>query len=213
MSNKISNKDNFSLGLGLFDFINPIFYTVTTITILKYMSHTMNRIVFIVYLLGAVLSIVFGLSIPTVKSLVGLGKMKFKMPVNLVFYVNTGIFISGLMLAFHSFKLKLACLLIIIFISLIILLSIYLKTKKFNTIAVLIGAIGYLLIYFSLIKIAIGMKNYVPIIFYSIAIVLFIFLIFIGIKANLKDARVHWVIEISNVFCQMFVAIGTLLLF
>ena len=36
-------------------------------------------------------------------SAVGLNKIKFKMPVNLVFYVNSGIFISGLLTFSPSF--------------------------------------------------------------------------------------------------------------
>jgi hypothetical protein len=35
----------------------------------------------------------------------------------------------------------------------------------------------------------------------------------IGIKANLKKPKVHWLIEISNVICQGLVAIATLILF
>lgn len=35
----------------------------------------------------------------------------------------------------------------------------------------------------------------------------------IGIKVNLKNPKVHWVIEISNVVCQLLVAIGTVFLF
>jgi hypothetical protein len=35
----------------------------------------------------------------------------------------------------------------------------------------------------------------------------------IGIKADLKNPKVHWVIEISNVLCQFLVAMSTILLF
>ena len=35
----------------------------------------------------------------------------------------------------------------------------------------------------------------------------------IGIKANLKNPKVHWIIEISNVICQFLVAFGTIILF
>ena len=35
----------------------------------------------------------------------------------------------------------------------------------------------------------------------------------IGIKADLKDPKVHWVIEISNVICQFLVAAATVTLF
>ena len=46
-----------------------------------------------------------------------------------------------------------------------------------------------------------------------IAILLFVMLCGIGIKADLKNPKVHWVIEISNVLCQLLVAIATLILF
>ena len=42
---------------------------------------------------------------------------------------------------------------------------------------------------------------------------LFAFLCLVGILANLKDAKVHWVIEISNVICQLSVAVAAILLF
>jgi len=42
---------------------------------------------------------------------------------------------------------------------------------------------------------------------------LFIMLCGIGIKADLKNPKVHWVIEISNVVCQGLVAVATVLLF
>jgi len=79
--------------------------------------------------------------------------------------------------------------------------------------AVLIGGIGYLLIYISLITRSIGSGRVVPVILYALAICLYLMLVGIGIKGNLKDARVHWVIELSNILCQSFVAIGTLVLF
>ena len=41
----------------------------------------------------------------------------------------------------------------------------------------------------------------------------YLLLIGIGLKANLKDARVHWILEISNIICQSSVAAGTILLF
>ena len=45
-------------------------------------------------------------------------------------------------------------------------------------------------------------NHFIPIIFYII-----------GVRANLKDPKVHWIIEISNIICQLSVAIGTILLF
>lgn len=201
----------FSVGLGLFDYINPILYGITTFIILK--NNIFNNPIMILFLLGAIISLIFGLSIPTVKLLVGLQKLKFKMPVNLVFFVNSGIFISGLSLIIKILSINIYTIIMIILLIIFLLYLVYFKTKNFNTIAVLLGAAGYVLIYTSLIILAIKNYIYVSLIIYLLAILLFIFLCMIGIKANLKDPKVHWIIEISNVICQFLVMIGTLILY
>ena len=135
------------------------------------------------------------------------------MPVSLVFYVNFGILLSGLMILKYVFNINNIILLIISIIFTLLLIMIYLKNKKINTIAVLIGAFGYLSIYISLIVLSINNYVILPIIMCSIAILLFIMLCCIGINANLGNPKVHWLIEISNVLCLLLVALGTLLLF
>lgn len=212
MNNKKAS-ENFSIALGLFDYINPIFYTVTTFTIIKNMKNMMDKPLFVVFVLGAVISLIFGFSIPTVKFMVGLGKMKFKMPVNLVFYVNSGILLSGIALFNSVLNVPTIVFISVLVILIGILIYIVYKTKKFNTTAVLTGAIGYILIYTSLITLSIRNTITVPIVLYAIAILLFVSLVLIGIKGNLKDARVHWVIETCNVMCQGSVAVATILLF
>ena len=137
MDNKKPEQDTgiigkFSIALGLFDYINPILYCITSITLLKNMYGVMATPLYIFYALGVCVSMVFGLSIPTVKVIVGTGKMQFKMPVNLVSYVNTGIFISGLMLFGHVFAIKPAIFAVIVAIVLGLLWSIYKKTGKFK---------------------------------------------------------------------------------
>ena len=204
---------SFSVGLGLFDYINPIFYSITSLTILFSSRTIMPKGLYLLFLLGTVLSLIFGFTIPTVKLLVGLKKFEFKMPVNLVFYVNTGILLSGIALFKYVTNINNIIFSIIIVGAIICLYLIYRKTKKFNTIAVLTGAIGYILVYSSLIALSINEKLTLPIIMYGIAILLFVFLCGVGIKANLKNPKVHWVIEISNVICQGLVAIATVLLF
>lgn len=204
---------SFSLGLGLFDYINPIFYSITTITIFLNLKDKMSTPLFILFLIGMILSLVFGFSIPTVKCLVGLGKMKFEMPVNLVFYVNSGIFLSGIALFKYVLNINTITSIIIFVLSILFLCYIVYKTKKFNTVAVLTGAIGYILLYSSLITLSIQKGMTIPIVMYAIAILLFVFLCGVGIKANLKNPKVHWVIEISNVVCQGLVAIATLIQF
>lgn len=206
-------RDNFSVSLGLTDYVNPLMYLITCITLIININKIMTLPWAIIYVIGAIISIIFGFTIPTVKLLVGLGKIKFKLPVNLVFYVNLGIFISGLTLLKNIININFIIFLTIIILSILVLLFIYIKTKKFNNIAVLIGAIGYLLIYVSLIIESLNYNLFIPVILYIIAFLIYLALILIGIKADLKDARVHWVIEISNIICQSSVALATILLF
>lgn len=211
MSGKKFNR--FSVPLGLLDYVNPILYTVTMTTIIRNiysgMSSPFNRILF----LGVLISIFFGFIIPTGKVIVGLGLIRFVMPVPLVFCVNAGIFLSGMMLLQHVLDLKPAVLLMLFLLAVIYLAFVYRKSRKANTIAVLTGAIGYLLIYSSLILLSLRKAMTVPVILYALAILLFVMLCGIGIKADLKDPKVHWVIEISNVLCQFLVTLSSVLLF
>ena len=215
----MSNKENesgiighFSVALGLFDYINPIFYGVTVITILIKMFGIMSVPAYVLFAIGAVISLIFGLSIPTVKLIVGLGKMQFKMPVNLVSFVNTGILLSGIAFISHVVGVKPLTMIVILLCAAGIIGFLWYKTGKFNTVAVLIGAVGYLMIYMSLIALSIRNGVVLPIILYAFAICLFVFLCLVGILSNLKNAKVHWVIEISNVVCQCSVAVATLIL-
>ena len=130
---------HFSVALGLFDYINPIFYGVTVITIMIKMFGVMSIPTYILFVVGAVISLIFGLSIPTVKLIVGLGKMQFKMPVNLVSFVNTGILLSGIALVSHIVGVKPLTLIIVLLCAAGIIGFLWYKTGKFNTVAVLIG--------------------------------------------------------------------------
>ena len=203
----------FSVPLGLLDYVNPILYTVTMVTIIRNLYSEMESPFNTILLAGAVISIFFGLVIPTGKVIVGLGIIRFRMPVSLVFCVNTGILISGLMLLKYVMELNTAVTAMMTAVIVVLLILIYSKNKKINTAAVLTGAAGYLLIYTSLITLSVRMGKTVPVIMYGTAIMLFLMLVGIGIKADLKNPKVHWVIEISNVICQLLVAIATLILF
>ena len=205
--------NKFSVPLGLLDYVNPVLYTTTMITIIKNIGYKMiypfNHYLFY----GVVISAIFGFIIPTGKVLVGLGVIKFSMPVGLVFGTNIGILISGLTLIHYALKMSVQTLGIIILVILAFLIFIYFKTKKFNTVAVLTGAIGYMFIYISLIIMAVRKEMIIPIILYGMAISLFVTLCAIGIKSNLKNPKVHWTIEIMNVLCQVLVCISTFILF
>ena len=203
----------FSVPLGLLDYVNPILYSITMVTLIRNLYALMERPFNVIFLIGAVISIFFGLVIPTGKVLVGLGVIKFKMPVSLVFCVNTGILISGLNLFKYVMNLSTAFLTVMVAVIALLLILMYVKSKKANTIAVLTGAVGYLLLYASLITLSVRRSAVLPIVLYACAILLFIMLCGIGIRTDLKNPKVHWVIEISNVLCQLLVAVSTLILF
>ncbi|MBQ2310499.1 MAG: hypothetical protein II186_07625 [Erysipelotrichales bacterium] len=205
--------NKFSVPLGLLDYVNPICYTVTMTVLVKYLFPVMGAPWNILFLAGAVLSVVFGFVIPTGKVLVGLGIVKFRMPVSLVFTVNSGILVSGLMLFRHVFRLPLFFFFGLVFLIIAALSFLYSRKKKVNTVAVLTGACGYLLLYISLITLSVQSGYILPVFLYGIAILLFVFLCGVGIKANLYDPKVHWIIEICNVICQFLVALSTVLLF
>ena len=205
--------NTFSVPLGLLDYVNPIFYTVTMITLIRHLSALMGSPYNTIFQIGAIISIFFGFIIPTGKVIVGLGLIRFVMPVSLVFCVNTGILISGLMLLKYVLNIHPVLLAVLVFLIVALLVKIYSGNRKINTVAVLTGAAGYLMLYTSLITLSIQKGTILPVILYAIAILLFVMLCGIGIKADLKNPKVHWVIEISNVICQGLVAAATVLLF
>ena len=90
--------NKFSVPLGLLDYINPIFYAITIYTIISNIYPLLQTPYNYILLIGAIISLLFGFIIPTGKVMVGLGIIKFRMPVSLVFCVNIGILLSGLML-------------------------------------------------------------------------------------------------------------------
>lgn len=198
--------------LGLLDYVNPILYTVTVITVIRNTYAAMGAPYNRLMLIGAAVSVFFGLIIPTGKVLVGLGIIDFVMPVSLVFSVNAGILVFGLTLLRYVMGLSNFVWFILLAAIVTALISLYRKTKKLNTVAVLTGAAGYLLTYISLITLSVRTGVVLPIILYAMAIALFVFLCGVGIKADLYNPKVHWVIEISNVVCQLLVAVATVIL-
>ena len=205
--------NRFSVPLGLLDYVNPILYTVTMFELFRYWYPQMQQPYGILFLIGAGISVFFGLLIPTGKVLVGLNVIKFRMPVSLVFCVNAGILLSGQMLLQSVMVIRPSVLIFLVLVIVAVLAFLYHQMKKINTIAVLTGAAGYLLTYVSLITLSARRNMVFPIILYGMAILLFIMLCGIGIKADLKNPKIHWIIEASNILCQLLVAVGTIILF
>ena len=205
--------NTFSVPLGLLDYVNPVFYTITMVTLIRSLSSAMGSPYHMLFRIGAVISIFFGFIIPTGKVIVGLGLIQFVMPVSLVFCVNAGILLSGLILLKHVLNIHPLLLAAVMILIMALLAKIYSKSRKINTVAVLTGAAGYLMLYTSLITLSIQKGTILPVMMYALAILLFVMLCGIGIKADLKNPKVHWVIEISNVICQGLVAGATVMLF
>ena len=205
--------NRFSVPLGLLDYVNPILYTVTLFELFRYWYPQMQQPYGILFLIGAGISVFFGLLIPTGKVLVGLNVIKFRMPVSLVFCVNAGILLSGLMLLQSVMVIRPSVLIFLVLVIVAVLAFLYHQTKRINTIAVLTGAAGYLLTYVFLITLSVRRNMVFPIVLYALAILLFVMLCGIGIKANLKNPKIHWIIEASNILCQFLVAVGTIILF
>ncbi|MCR5782376.1 MAG: hypothetical protein K6G90_06510 [Clostridia bacterium] len=212
MNNKEEKFSKFSVPLGLLDYVNPICYCITMVTIIRHTRADMGQPYGVIFLIGAIISVLFGFVIPTGKVIVGLGLVKFRMPVSLVFCVNTGIFISGLMLLRYAVNVSAAWLCVPAAVTAALLILSYRRSRKINTVAVLTGAAGYAMLYASLIIMAAKWGAAPSIVMYAAAILLFIMLCGIGIRADLKNPKVHWVIEASNVVCQALVAAATLVL-
>ena len=138
---KEEKMNQFSVPLGLLDYGNPILYTITSIVLITHLQNRMTPNWYYLLVIGIIMSLIFGFIIPTGKVLVGLKIIKFRMPVSLVFLVNTGLFLTGITLMKYTLKIPIIVWSILVLIYLLFLLLIYYKTKKVNTIAVLIGAI------------------------------------------------------------------------
>ena len=211
MDKKEEKFSSFSVPLGLLDYINPVCYLITMVTIVRNCREDMCQPYSTVFLIGAIVSVFFGFIIPTGKVIVGLGLIKFRMPVMLVFCVNAGIFVSGLMLLRYAADMNDVWLCALTAVTAALLVLIYRRGRKMNTVAVLTGAAGYVMLYAALITLAARQGSVISVIMYAAAILLFVMLCGIGIKADLKDPKVHWVIEVSNVVCQMLVAATTII--
>jgi len=213
MVNTVKKGTTFSVALGLLDYVNPLVYLLINIIIAYNVKDKMSLLAFLIYIIGVTISLVFGFTIPTVKVLVGLKKFEFKLPVNFVTYVNGGIFISGSVLFLCLTKVSILIYLLIVLAMATLLLLIYKKSGKFNTVAVILGCFGYLFIYATNISIGVIQGNTLSIIFYCLAICFMLALAGIGAFANLMKAQIHWVLESTNIACQLCVLIATIILY
>ena len=201
--------DGFSLAMGLFDFINPVMYAAFFIYTLPRIRTYLIKWVYGVYLAGGILSLSTGILIPAIKCIVGLGLMSFELPVKLVAFVNTGFILSGFSVFLGTLKkfrkpegnktveLK----------------SIINPYSLLNSIVVLGGTIGLILIYISYIRIAIERKRKAGCYLLCFSLIMTLANSFVGTAMDTSASWVHWLIEVIAVSAHTCLFIGGVAIF
>ena len=207
----------FSVLLGLTDYVNPIFYTLFFLTMLKNLKDISDPGMFKIFKFGAIVSLVGGYIIPTGKVIVGLGLLDFVMPVPVVHFVNTGFLISGVTLflivrnkTFKELPILEDVLLIALYVAAFAAICVF---SKYNTAAVLTGVVGIVLIYISIIMMSTKKKRWVSTALAVLSFALTLFLAVVGVNSDLYSAAVHWLIELTNIVCQCSLFMSAKLLF
>ena len=193
--------NEFNLALGLLDYCVPIIYGTFTFFMIRLLMNKTSKVIFISYCIGAIISLMAGLTVPTIKCLLG---TKVLMDADLiisilstcVFLTNIGILISGTSL-YLSTREKFHSTYVASFAFPIVMLAF-----KPTNIAIVIGIIGIILIYISIVKIGLKTKYKLPFIFVGISLVLIISLGVIGMACDTLQASTHWAIEIINICSQ-----------
>ena len=204
----------FTVWLGLFDYINPICYTIFSIIGFKYFRKMMKPGFFYTYLVGCIISLIGGFFIPTIKTLVGLGVIEWSLPVSKVIIANTGFLISGPTLFIGTLKKFRAE---EIPENTVTAHSVGIGAASLaflNKFIVGFGALGMIMIYVTCAKIAIEKKRYYAVITLVISLCGTLFeSVFSNSGADLNAAWVHWVIEIGAVITHLMLVVSGYLLF
>lgn len=203
-------ENNFNLALGLFDYINPICYTIFTIIGFKHFKKIMKDGFFYTYLIGAIISLIGGFFIPTIKTLVGLGVIEWGLPVSKVIIANTGFLISGPALFVGTLKSNRRE------NSDIMLMSTTggLGLAFLNKFIVGFGAFGMIMIYITCAKLALEKKRPYAAITLIVSLLGTLFeSVYSNSGVNLNSSAVHWVIEIGAVITHIMLVVSAYLLF
>lgn len=202
--------NEFSVALGLFDYINPICYTIFSIIGFKHFRKLMKPGFFYTYLVGCIISLIGGFFIPTIKTLVGLGVIEWGLPVSKVIIANTGFLISGPTLFIGTLKRNRRE------GSDIMLLSSAggLSLAFLNKFIVGFGALGMIMIYITCAKLAFEKKRPYAAITLIVSLAGTLFESFYSNSgADLNSPAVHWVIEIGAVITHIMLVVSAYLLF
>ncbi|MBQ9911579.1 MAG: hypothetical protein IJM49_00970 [Firmicutes bacterium] len=210
--------EGFSIWLGLMDFLNPIIYTLFFVALVRGLkARNADPGMIKVLTAGAIISMAAGYIIALGKTLVGLGIINFTLPVPLFYTTDIGFLISGvtLLLIYKKKTYKgLKTWVKIVFPVLFIALSVFVcMTQGANSGAQLTAAIGTFLIYGTMIAFCAREKKWLAMILCIAPIITTAALIPYSASVDLTDPATHWVIEPTNIAGQLFLYIGTLLLF
>ena len=204
--------------LGLLDYINPICYTAFTIIGFFYFRKIMKPGFFYVYFIGAIISLIGGFFIPTIKTLIGLGVMEWGLPVSKVIIANTGFLISGPTLFIGTLKANRlesaedntvkVCSLPLLPLFLVVDLAFL------NKFIVGFGALGMILIYVTCAKLAIERKRYYAVATLCVSLLGTLFeSVYSNSGTDLNAPAVHLVIETGAVITHLMLVLSAYLLF
>ena len=194
--------NNFSLALGIVDFFNPILMAVFFFSTVRKVKKEIALKYWIPYVCGYVLILGAGFLIPTYKCVVGLTNIRFELPVKLVSVTNAGFIIAGISIFLGTLKKNHSH-----------LLSIISPVSLLNSLVVICGAIGLILIYVSFIKLASEKKQKKATLCIYFSMIVTICLAFAGAALDETLAMIHWIEEIANIIGMAALCIGGQLTF
>ncbi|MCR5154794.1 MAG: hypothetical protein K6B75_08120 [Lachnospiraceae bacterium] len=200
--------------LGLLDYLNPICYTIFTIIGFRYFRKMMKPGFFYVYFVGAIISLIGGFFIPTIKTLIGLGVMEWGLPVSKVIIANTGFLISGPTLFIGTLKKNRVDAPQNNNVQLNSVGLLAANLAFLNNFIVGFGALGMIMIYVTCAKLAIERKRYYAAATLAISLFGTLFESFYSNSgADLNSPAVHLVIEVGAVITHLMLVVSAYLLF
>ncbi len=196
--------NEFSVLLGIVDYFNPLIYFSFLICVVRHIKGKIKKSHYIVFLIGAVMTICAGVIIPTLKIVVGLGKAEFSLPVGIVAIANIGIFLTGVSFFLTTLKRN---------YSKKMYGAVGAPVFNLNTFIVFFGAVGLIMTYVAMIRLAILKKHKLAILFVVVSIICTMFLCGVATVADLESPLVHWVIQLTNILAQSCLLTSAILVF
>jgi hypothetical protein len=133
---------------------------------------------------------------------VGLTDLEFELPVKFVTVTNIGFMIAGFSIFLGTLKVNQNK-----------VLSVISPVSLFNSLIVIFGAAGLILIYVSYIKLALRKQRKIAIVFFAYSLLVTLGLAFVGAALDETLALIHWIEEIVNISGMLALCIGGYMLF